>query len=222
MPISGIASSLVRFLFFLDFALLARLAVSYRSSMCSINSFAVLSSAFDAFSSSISNALPSVYSIAAAVCGAIPVVSSIGDKSPLDGLSCRFIALCTSFTTSGHCPFVLPNFLHNVLRIVSTFLLFASATPCAHFAYGVHIVCFIPLASVSFSTILLQKCVPPSECISFGSGYTDRYCSSNTFTTVSASAFLVGCSIVVSEKSSVIHRIYLHPLIASSNCMKLM
>ena len=163
-----------------------------------------------------------VYSIDAAVLGFMPVANSIGDLSPLDGLFCLCMAPCTSFTTSGHWFFSLPSFLHSVLNIVITLLLFASATPCAHFAYGVHMVCFIPLASVSFSTILLQKCVPPSEWMRSGSGYTGKYCSKSTFITVSADAFFVGCRTVVRLKSSVIARMYLHPFAASGSCMKSM
>ena len=99
-------------------------------------------------------------------------------------------------------------------------LLLASATPCAHFAYGVHMVCFIPLASVMRSTTLLIKCVPPSEWMRSGSGKIGRYCSNSTLTTVSASAFFVGWSTVVSEKSQLMASIYLQPFAASGNCIK--
>ena len=98
----GIAFLLVLRLFFSDLARLARFAVSYMSSSRCANCAADCSSVAVASSSKISMMFPSRHIIDAVVLGLMPVVSSIGEKFPLDGLRCLFIAPCTSGSILGH------------------------------------------------------------------------------------------------------------------------
>ena len=183
---------------------------------------AVRSSTTVASASSMSTVPPSVLIMLATVLGFMPVVSSIGDMLPRDGRGRRFMAVCTSGNTFGHLLTGMSSSVHSGVRMSSTILLFLSATPDAHFAYGVQIVCAQPLASVSPFMTALSKCEPPSECRRSGSGNTDNQCSSSAVTTASASFFSVLHTTVVREKSHVISSKYFFPLTGVGSSIKSM